>query len=381
MRRSTGAVLGQILLTLALSACAARAPMPMDRAPRRDTVWYVAIRNRSSQRSLPRADDSLEYGLALFRAPHEQRAGSTGDLTFESREVLSAAAFHDALQQRVRRPRETTAGAVLYVHGFATSISEAWEYTATAQQFGGAHDPWIAFAWPSHGHGITWPRRGAWFSQAYREDSASTVISQPAFARALMNVVDAVGGEALTVTAHSLGGQLVGNVLASDTAVRRALQAQPLRALAFLVPDVEAERFRDSLLPTFAAIAHRRVLYVSGRDRALALARRVSGSTRAGQRVSPPLAPDLTETVDITDALTTEGWFQRLVGTHHAVRRLAGVLFDVANVVAGGRDPICREQVGTGVRQVDGTWMLRRVPNPRSAELDGCPPFRTEATR
>jgi esterase/lipase superfamily enzyme len=322
--------------------------------------------------------DSLEYGVAVFQRAATDGTTADVELTLADSATVPASTFAEMVRRQVAALATPDDFAVLYVHGFGTSLHEAWKYTAQARQLTGQRAPWIAFCWPSNGHGIDWPRRGELLTRAYRADSIAANASRPAFARATSMLVEALDRHQLVMAVHSLGAQVAGEAVAGDTAFRATLQHRPLRALAFMVPDVETTHFRNDLLPALTDIAHRRVLYVSGRDRALALAATASGTPRAGRRTNPLLSAPALETVDITDGVTTEGWFQRVFGTHHAIRRQAGMLFDLGNIVGSGRAASCRTVLGTGRMHDDSTWALRPVALPPRDMVRGCPPFHVD---
>ncbi len=343
-----------------------------------DSLFYISTRARTGGRDTRALADSLEYGVAIFNRAATDGTSPDAALTLADSSTVSASTFADLLRQRLAALAAPDDFAVLYVHGFGTSLHEAWQYTAQAQQLSGSRAPWIAFCWPSNGRGITWPRPGDLLLKAYHDDSASAQASRPAFARAAAALVNVLDTNQVVLAVHSLGAQLAGEAIAADSAFRATLQQRPLRALAFLMPDVATARFRDDLLPVFSDIAQRRVLYLSGNDRALAFVSGVSGPPRAGRRTVPRLSHPMLETVDVTEGLTTEGWFQRAFGTHHAIHRKVGMLFDLSSIVGAGYAASCRAVLGTGTRNDDGTWSLRRVPAPPREALLACPPFIVE---
>ena len=84
---------------------------------------------------------------------------------------------------------------------------------------------------------MAWPRAGEMLTSAYRQDSASAAASRGAFATALATAHAATGGARLMLIAHSLGGQFVGESFRQDSALRRLLRDDPLRAMVFVSPD------------------------------------------------------------------------------------------------------------------------------------------------
>lgn len=339
-----------------------------------DTVWYISARARENGRATLRLTDTLEYGYAIFTRP-------AGGDRFTSRlrnalvdsVGLSESEFVTQLRARIRAHAAPHDFAVLYVHGFGTSLHEAWTFANTARARTGAEAPWIAFAWPSNGSGVAPPRRGEIFSRAYRDDSATAAGSHQAFAQATRTVIEAIGAPQVVLVAHSLGGQVVGETLAEDLALRTMLGASPLRAVAFVAPDMEARRFAEFVVPSVNPLTRRVVLYTSSRDRVLALSRAISNSERAGLHRGVPLMHDGLETVDVTAGLRAGGWLQQTFGTRHGVGGASGSLFDISWVVGPERSSTCRLALGTATEGVPGVWHLTAtLPDP-PVGLARCP--------
>jgi hypothetical protein len=243
---------------------------------------------------------------------------------------------------------------VLYVHGYATSLHEAWTYAAVARVRTGADAPWIAFAWPSNGSGIASPRIGALFARAYHDDSAAAASSRPAFVRALRSVIAGTGASRLVLAPHSLGAQVVGESLADDLPLRISLGATPLRAVAFIAPDVESRRFAEYIVPAVSPLTRRVLLYASSGDRVLALSRGINKSAglHDGTR-SHPWGSGRRRLDRAGAGMAAAGVF-----THHAIHRASGTLFDLARVVGAERVPDCRLTLGTATLGGDRIWRL-----------------------
>jgi esterase/lipase superfamily enzyme len=351
-----------------------RATPPLAVAPV-DTVWYVSTRARDNGADTDRLADSAEVGLAIMRPRNADPRTGRIDPAVQDSVVLSWAEFIGHLQRRLTASAAGNAGVPWLVHGYGTSLRECWQGASNAQVRARSSTPWVAFCWPSNGTGVSLPGREGLLSRSYRLDSARAESSRPAFATATRALLDVVGGDRLVLVAHSLGALLVAESLAADTALRTALRAQRLRAIAFVAPDVDRARFGDVLLPAVATLTRRTVVYVSSSDRALSFARRVTGSDRAGLSNSTPAPWPGTETVDITHATTSAGWFHRTLGTRHSLRRASGLIFDIAQVVAAGHAADCRAVVGTGVRDDTGSWRLGGAPLPDPDATIHCSPF------
>jgi esterase/lipase superfamily enzyme len=362
-----------MLLVLAgatLAGCAARArsgPLP------RDTLWYVSTRARDDRGRDRRARaDSLEYGAVIFeRTPVPDPFADPLTLTRRDSLRLSREAFLQAVRTRVEAQPAPDDYVLLYVHGFGTGLDECWTHPLHARTRAQSTAPWVAFCWPSHGAGITWPRVGSVFVRAYEDDTTAVTASAGAFRQVLRELTDAVGAERTLVVSHSLGGRLVSEALARPDTSGAAPPRDPLRGVAFLALDHDAARFGDTLVPALQPRAQRLVLYATRRDRALTIARRMHDTPRAGLAEPAPLVRPGLETVDVTDAFAADGWWQRLFGNRHSLRRASAVLWDLTHVVGRGAEASCRDTVASGDRRADGSWQLRAT-RPDTTRLTRC---------
>ena len=349
-------------------AAAQTAPLP------RDTVWYVSARARDAQgRDRRVLADSLEYGAAIFeRTPAADPLSDPLTLTLRDSVRFTRVAFLVALASRLQAQRAPDDRVVLYVHGFGTGRDECVTHPAHARMRVNTTMPWVAFCWPSHGSGLTWPRFGSVFVRAYEEDTASATASAPMLAGTLDALTGALGANRLMVVGHSLGGRVVGTALTRHGAPPAPVTT-PLHALAFLALDHDAAHFADTLVPRLRTRAHRLVLYTTRRDRALTISRRMHDTPRAGLAEPVPLARAGLETVDVTDGWAADRLWQRLVGNRHSIRRASAMLFDLTNVVGRGLAGDCRVHAGLGVRQSPTVWMLTPA-RPDTSRLSGCAP-------
>jgi hypothetical protein len=380
-QRSCALVLGS--LVLALGACAGGpAPGEPDVFPV-DTTWYISARARDDKgKATPELADMLEFGLVLS----EPYSGDPleGRIPFRIRatERLSRAEFVATLRRRMSSARGSGGGApdpsafaVFYTHGYGTSLEESWQHTSTSRTRARGRAPWIVFAWPSIGSGVAWPAEGDLLVRAYVQDSVSAIASRHAYARALEAVLEGTGSGGLVVVAHSLGTQAAGRAMAFDPALSAALARDPLRAVAFFSPDVDAEYFADSLAPALGPVARRLVLYAASDDRALALSVRIAKAPRAGRfehEEGPPAPPPGVESVDMTEGVSADGWWRRTFGPRHALRRRSAALFDLIHIVAPGFSAECRATLGTGSLLPNGVWRLSSSPLPGVAAVARC---------
>ena len=295
------------------------------------------------------------------------------DVRFVDSTRMTASEFAIALRARAQSTPAGDSLIVMGVHGFGTSLREAWAYAAEARVRARSAAPWVAFCWPSNGAGAAWPRAGQLFSRAYRQDSTNADASRPAFARSVRLLLDAVGGRNLLVVAHSMGSQLVSMTLSTDSTLRDAIAmpANRLRGIAFVAPDMPATYFRTFVHPRISDLTRRMVVYASLDDRMLMLSRSINDNERLGLLRDTTAAITGVETVDATEGAAAESATQRMVGTHHAVRRESATLFDL-HIVARGYTPECRATVKTAVLQPRGIWKLTPQPLPPLSALSAC---------
>ncbi len=343
-----------------------------------DTVWFLSARGREDGRDARVVSDSLTFGLAFFSGP-ARVAGADGkpapadpELVLVDSLFLSPAAFAEALRARVRALAAPSDFAVLYVHGYGTGLQEGWGHAATARRRARTDAPWVVFSWPSNGAGVDWPSLDALVERAYLDDSAAAQASIPAFDGALRAIVDAVGSAQTVLVTHSLGVQLAGEALAARPALRQRFGGDPLRAIAFVAPDMEARRFGDYVVPAALPLARRVVLYASARDRVLALSRQLHGSERAGLVRGTPLTRAGLETVETTLGERAIGRVRRLVDTHHAIARASATLFDLAHVVGTEQAPGCRATLGLATHAGGTLWRLTSQALPLRVDLTPC---------
>lgn len=349
-------------------------PSPATSGRLADTVWYISARAREAGRDTRRFADSLAFGIAIHR--YRRAADVLGD----GLDIAVADSLEMTRRDFVRGIRAaighaaTDDFAVLFVHGYGTSLRECWRYASEARIRSRSPVPWVAFCWPSNGAGFERPTRSAILDRAYRSDSAVAVESQPAFLRATEVMLEALPPPQLMFVSHSLGAQLLAGALRDSTALRVRLAHDAARAIVFAAPDIDRDEFADSVVANLSPLTERLVLYTSGHDRMLALSRIRSGGPRAGERREGPLRVSALETVDATEGLSAENRFAEVFGTHHALRRASGILFDMMYVVGARRPPECREAFGTGTWSAEAGWVLTPVRPDRVAIDTPCVP-------
>ncbi len=343
-----------------------------------DTTYYVTSRARRSGRTGNEPADSLEFGMFVTRFRERAGFGSDGRLLEGvDKEVVDSSQFSRAeFRARMHIADSIAAvrgeGAVLYVHGYATSFRRSMAQGAEIAHRGAFGGPFIVFSWPAHASLATWPSWSAVVTRAYREDSVSAAANQGMFLETVLELGGAVRPSALTIVGHSMGASLVAEAVARPSATRTRLQSEPLNALVLFAPDISADRFRDSLATALEPVARRRVVYVAGNDRMLGLSRLVNHNERLGDvDAARRVAGEGVEIVDVTRGRRVNGAIRKLFEPRHAMRLAATALHDFYGLVRG-RPVECRIAGGQATREGPGLWALTDAPLPVTTPVTPC---------
>jgi len=178
--------------------------------------------------------------------------------------------------------------AVVFIHGYNVSFDGA---ALRAAQIGVDLQIEGAMAF------FSWPSKGDF--DAYKADEASIEASEPAIADFLVNFADRTGATGVHIIAHSMGNR--GVLRAVDKIARDAQRRAGIPFANFILaaPDIDAEAFLG-LSKAYKSVARRTTLYVSERDRALALSGWLSEYPRAGY--APPVTVcDGIDTISVTN--------------------------------------------------------------------------------
>lgn len=172
------------------------------------------------------------------------------------------------------RSIDAEAPALLYIHGYRTSMDRA---VLTAAQFGCDLNigRMTLFSWPS-----------ADAHQAYAADVAACEGSERALESFILLVANAVAPCPLNILAHSMGNRIFLRALQRVVTKVEAAAGPGLGQVILAAPDVDRDSFLQ-VVPTCIQLAQRATMYVSGGDVALAASSRLHGAPRVGY--TPPV--------------------------------------------------------------------------------------------
>jgi len=287
----------------------ARGPIPISREVELDVnyaivkVYYATDRNKTGSEEpseyygSERSD--LTYGICEVSIPRNHKKGelespSIWRLEFrpdpEKHIVLLAVQQQDkedyfsGLASVIRSSPQKSA--LIFIHGFNVTFEDAARRTgqmAKDLEFDGAP---VFYSWPSKGKTLL-----------YSHDFNNNEWTQAHLRQFLEDVVGRTGAENVYLIAHSMGNRALTRALLSLIAERPELESR-FTEIILTAPDIDADTFRDQIVPKFAELPHPVTLYVSSNDKALKASKEYQGYRRIGDSSENLGIFDNVETID-----------------------------------------------------------------------------------
>jgi esterase/lipase superfamily enzyme len=174
---------------------------------------------------------------------------------------------------------------LVFVHGYNTSFFDAAMRTSQLAHDLSFQGQAIFFSWPS-----------AATTAGYSHDEEAVQLSEPAFNK-FLDDLGSSGATDIILIAHSMGNRLVTKVL-SDR-ISQGKQTPNLRELLLAAPDINAEIFREQILPGLEKLqGTHRSIYASSADLALRASKIVHDYRRVGETIGGILTFTDFETID-----------------------------------------------------------------------------------
>jgi esterase/lipase superfamily enzyme len=248
-----------------------------------------------------------------------------------SKELSDQARFFEQVRQLAARSTEQDA--LVFVHGYNVAFDDAVRRTAQLAYDLGFKGPAVAFSWPSQAELI-----------GYNRDARNVELSAESLRTVLTDLAGNANVKRIHVIAHSMGNRaLVG-------ALSKIGNEVPVRQVALIAPDIDAELFRR-LARQFPSSVGPVTLYASSRDAALIASQRFAGYPRAGQGGENIVVVPGLDTVDASAVDTS------LTGLGHAYYADASqMLSDLFAFFKG--DPASRRFGLRAARNKDGPYWV-----------------------
>jgi esterase/lipase superfamily enzyme len=181
---------------------------------------------------------------------------------------------------------------LLFVHGFNVEYAAAMRRTGQIVYdlgFGGVA---MCYSWPSQGDFTAYP--------VDRQNADWTV---PHLVKVLQELQQVESFEKVHVIAHSMGTHVLTRALSEITDPAFQLK---LNNVILAAPDIDADIFREQILPKIRGKAQRLTMYASSGDTALNLSTKFNGSRRLGLSGDGlVVVPELMDTVDASQIDTS----------------------------------------------------------------------------
>jgi esterase/lipase superfamily enzyme len=295
-------------LAFALPACGQRGSLtfveevPADAVV--ETVLVSTVRTRVEGQPVFDARRSDGPAFAEFRVavPPDRETGSvtfpseyppnprTDFVTVSARQLAGEAGFIAAINRELAADPRSENTAAIFTHGYNTNFAEGLYRQTQLQHDYESHAAAVHFAWPSAGtaQGYIYDRESALYSRLGLEATLAAMARSNA--------------TKINVLAHSMGGFLTMDALATMARVGHDQFFEKVNAILLLSPDIEIDVFRQQARQVLARGVPIFVV-VSDRDRALLVSARIRGEReRVGSIRSPEELGDIDVTViDLSD--------------------------------------------------------------------------------
>ena len=210
---------------------------------------------------------------------------------------LDAGPFESDVQRKTAAARLYPNTALVFVHGFGTTLDFALARTGQLTRDINFDGPAFAFCWPS---------RGNFSLSAYTSDEAAAKGSIESFLQFLETVASATKAERILLISHSMGGRILLQALANMKAQGGDGLLQKVKEIVFASPDIDQKQFKSDV----RALGRSNItLYASSHDAALTLSwfknlfsKRAGHVWRGILASGGPVIAEGVESIDISEA-------------------------------------------------------------------------------
>lgn len=223
---------------------------------------------------------------------------------------------------------------LLFIHGFNVPFDQAIRRTAQISydlDFGGVA---LTYSWPSQG-----------VLTGYTVDEENVQWSIPHLSKFLVDLQEKTHLDKIHVIAHSMGTRLLSYALANARDAGLRLQ---LNNVILAAPDIDADVFKEQILPKIRSSTQRLTMYASSGDAALKASQEIHGNDRLGLSGKNIMVLDGMDTVDASEIDTS------LLG-HAYYGSQKVVVEDLLELIIRGLDPSQRKLIPGKI----GEWDFR----------------------
>lgn len=268
-----------ILCLAALAACAPRGAFHLVRGAEGDAVRQVFVTSNRlplvdhGVQFTPERGSALSFGRVDVSIPTSHADGRIewphGDTPDPQRHFVVSAAYAYPRMDAFLGALDAAPGGrdevIVFVHGYNTNSSEATFRLAQMAHDFDAKVPVISFSWPSEG-----------LASGYAYDRDSVIYSRDALEDLLLALTR---GRRVMVVAHSMGSQLVMEVLRQISIAGQGAALRRISGVALISPDIDPEVFKAQAR-RIRPFPQPFLLMTSARDKILDLSAWIAGRPR-----------------------------------------------------------------------------------------------------
>jgi len=266
-------------------------------------------------------------------------------------EPMNPDAFFEGVDKKAASYPEKSA--LLFIHGFNVSFPSAIQRTAQIAFDLDFQGTALAFSWPSQAA-----------LEAYTIDQDNAIWSVPHLSRFLVDLQEKTEIEEIHIIAHSMGTRVLTQALAHARDEGFELK---LNNVILAAPDIDADVFKDQILPKIRGFSQRLTMYSSSSDTALKVSQKIHGNDRlglGGPHITSLEGMDTVNATDIDTSLLGHGYY----GSQKVVVR------DILNLVIRHLDPPHRDLI----RGPLGAWDFKSIEvEPETPKSDSGTPAET----
>lgn len=233
-------------------------------------------------------------------------------IILQSVQPKSDSSFCEILREHVRSSKDKHA--LVFVHGYRVSFEDAARRTAQLAEDLGIDIP-LFYSWPSRAR-----------LRGYGADETLVQRAVPTLIRFLNLLSNESGANVVHLIAHSMGALALSRAVVNYLRTCVGGAKQTFREIILAAPDIDAEIFKNEIVPNIVGKGPRITLYASRRDYALLTSSWLRcGLSRAGFiEEGKPLVVRGVETIDVS-AVNTEIVWGLLQGHSYVADRPAVV--------------------------------------------------------
>jgi len=283
---------------------------------------YTSDRSRGGQVQLGLCEVTIPktHQVGELEAPSilrlEIKPDADKHVILSKTERLADARYYELLRARVAAsPRKEL---FVFVHGFNVTFEDAARRTAQIQKDLSYEGAPVFFSWPAHDK----------FILTYKADEANVSWSVAHLKKFLLDVTRESEAQSINLIAHSMGNRALTAAL-KELQLELRDQSRLFNQVILAAPDIDADEFRESIVPGMTRTANRFTLYASARDEALAASQLVHRGARAGDAGRGLVVVSGIDTIDVTQ-IDTSPFGHTYYGSSDPVLRDLGLLMSRA---------------------------------------------------